>query len=162
VPNPDTRIDPISPGRTWAYDVNVFGAFPACSAGRHSATVRKEARVEGRNAYKVESFCPGLGASYYAVAGDRVELDYRDSWVLLLDAPVEEGHSWTNGVGIFTWHKEGPVTVPAGTFSDCWRATETASFTSYTLFCRGVGPVHWYRKDASGNGFEAQLASKAP
>jgi hypothetical protein len=160
IPSPDNRIDPIAPSRSWTYEVQVFGSSSVCSDGRHSATVRKEAVVDGKHAYKIESFCPGLGASYYAVEGDRVELDYRDTWVLLLDGPVEEGHSWTNGVSVFTWHNAGSVTVPAGTFSDCWKATETANFSAYTVFCRGVGPVHWYRKDSVGNGFDAQLVAK--
>jgi hypothetical protein len=161
VPSPDYRIDPVEPHRAWTYDVEVFGESPLCAAGRHAAKVRKYAKVDGKPAYEVESFCPGLGASYYAVEGDKVELNYKDQWVLALDAPVEEGHSWSNGVSVFTWHNAGSVTVPAGTFADCWKATETANFTAYTIFCRGVGPVRWYRKDAGGNGIDAQLALKS-
>jgi hypothetical protein len=161
IPSPDTRIDPVGPRRAWTYDVEVFGSSPLCEAGRHAATVRKLAKVDGKAAYQVESFCPGFGSSYYAVEGDKVELNYKDQWVLLLDSPVEEGHSWSNGVSVFTWHNAGSVTVPAGTFADCWKATETANFTAYTIFCRGVGPVRWYRKDSAGNGIDAQLAMKS-
>jgi hypothetical protein len=156
----DDRIDPLAARHSWTYDVQVLGTSPVCIEGRHSATVREESTVLGQHAFKIESFCPGLGSSYYAAEGDKVQLDYQDAWVLLLDAPVEEGHSWTNGVSVFTWHDAGSVTVPAGSFSNCWKATETANFTAYTVFCRGVGPVHWYRKDAAGNGIDAQLVSK--
>jgi hypothetical protein len=80
--------------------------------------------------------------------------------VLALDTPVQEGTSWSNGAGSFTWHDAGSVTVPAGTFSRCWKATENASYTAYTVFCRGVGAVEWYRRDAQGNGFDARLVAK--
>jgi hypothetical protein len=76
----------------------------------------------------------------------------------VVDAPVMAGHSWSNGVATVTWRDAGTVTVPAGTFESCFRAEISAD--SYTTFCRGVGPVRWYVKDTSGNGYDAQLTAK--
>jgi hypothetical protein len=153
-------IDPVALHRSWTYDVSVFGASPLCSPGRHDGSVVKEEVVDGKHAYEVKSFCPGLPTLYYAFDGDRVELDYKGQWVLVLDTPVQEGTTWSNGAGSFTWHDAGTVTVPAGTFSACWKASENAGYTAYTVFCRGIGAVHWYRKDDQGNGFDAQLVTK--
>ena len=155
----DDRIDPIVVGHRWTYDVTVFGTYPICSAGSHDGVVLGERMLDGKQAFQVQSFCPGLGTVNYAVSGDVVQYDYMTTWALALDAPVAEGHSWTNGVDTFTWHSAGSVTVPAGTFADCWKATQNVGYESYTVFCRGVGPVHWYTKNA-GNGYEAILTAK--
>jgi hypothetical protein len=155
----DTRIDPIVVGRTWTNDVTVFGTYPLCTAGSHDGAVLSEMTVDGKSAFQVQSFCPGVGTLDYAVAGDVVQYDYMGTWVLVLDAPVAEGHTWTNGVDTFTWHSLGSVTVPAGTFADCWKVTQNVAYEAYTIFCRGVGPVHWYTKNA-GNGYEAILTAK--
>ena len=156
----DNRIDPIVVGRRWTYDVTVFGTYPICTSGSHDGVVTGEKMLDGKRAFQVQSFCPGLGTGNYAVSGDVVQYDYMTTWVLALDAPVAEGHSWTNGVDTFTWHSAGSVTVPAGTYADCWKATQNVAYESYTVFCRGVGPVHWYTKNA-GNGYEAILTAKS-
>ncbi len=155
----DTRIDPIVVGHSWTYDVTVLGTYPICTSGSHDGVVLGEMMLDGKNAFQVQSFCPGLGTVSYAVSGDVVQYDYMSTWVLALDAPVTEGHMWTNGVDTFTWHSMGSVTVPAGTYADCWKATQNVGYEAYTVFCRGVGPVHWYTNNA-GNGYEAILTAK--
>jgi hypothetical protein len=157
--NPDDRIDPIEVGRQWTYDVTVFGVYPWCKEGSYTGQVLGQKEVDGKQAFQVQSFCPTVGTSSYAVDGDRVEIYVGGVWVLALDAPVSQGHTWSNGASTFTWHEEGSVTVPAGTFDDCWRATENVAHDSYTIFCRGVGPVHWHNVD-TGNGFDAVLTAK--
>jgi hypothetical protein len=159
-PPPADAIDPVALHRAWTYDVQVFGAASACTPGRHDGSVVKEDVIDGKHAYEVQSFCPGVPSLFYAFDVDRVELDYEGSWVLALDTPVEEGTTWSSGASSFTWHEAGSVTVPAGTFSRCWKATENAGYTAYTVFCRGVGAVEWFRKDAQGNGFDARLVAK--
>jgi len=156
---PDDRIDPIEVGRSWTYDVTIFGTSP-CQGGMQTGTTLSKSTVAGKDGYKVQSFCAAYGAATYAVSGDEVELYYSNQWVLALDAPVAEGHTWSNGVGTYTWHSAGSVTVPAGTFHDCWSATENVAYTAYTIFCRGVGPVRWYTKDLAGKGLDAQLRAK--
>ncbi len=154
---PDERIDPIANGYSWTYDVQIFGTYPGCSAGTHTGKVLRSGMYQGRNAFEVQSFCPGFGASWYAVEGDVVDLYYK-AWLRVVDAPVKAGHSWSNGAATVTWRDEGKVTTAAGTFEDCFRAEVSAS--SFTVFCRGVGPVRWYVKDAAGNGYEAKLVAK--
>ena len=155
----DARIDPIALDRSWTYDVQIFGSYPGCSAGKQSGKVLEAGTYEGRSAFRIQSLCPGFGSSWYAVEGDVVEIFYK-KWLRVVDAPVSEGHTWSNGVTSVTWHALGTVTVPAGTFTDCFKADQAAGYASYTVFCRGIGPVQWYTKDLAGNGYEAKLVAK--
>jgi hypothetical protein len=157
----DTRIDPIEVGRSWTYDVTVLGFYPACSNGTYSATAQSASVVDGRNAIFVTSFCPGSPGFNYSVDGDRVFSHYLGSWIRSLDAPVQQGHEWTDGYLDYKWESKGTQTVPAGTFTECWSATTIASYTSYILLCRGVGPVKWHFEDGFGNGYEAILKAKS-
>ncbi len=153
-------IDPIDVGRSWTYDVAIIGTYPLCKAGSHVGQVLGQKVVSGKPAFQVQSFCPGVGTSSYAVTGDRVEIYYANTWVLSLDAPVAEGHTWTDGVNAYAWEKVGQVTVPDGTYDDCWNARPSVG-ASYTTFCRGVGPVRWHFVDGSGNGYDATLTAHA-
>jgi hypothetical protein len=159
---PDQRIDPIALGHSWIYDVTVLGTYPACVAGTHAATVLNEKMLGGRDAFEVQSFCQNAGSFFYSVDGDRV-FTYvgQGAWVLSLDAPVAAGHTWSNGLDSFTWEAVPTVTVPAGTYTSCWSAVEQVAYPTYTVFCRGIGPVHWHYEDGHGNGFDAVLRSKS-
>lgn len=154
----DNRIDPIELGRSWTYDVSIIGTYPICKPGSNKGQVLGSKIVGGKPSFQVQSFCPGAGTSSYAVTGDKVEIYYANTWVLSLDAPVQEGHTWTDGVYTYGWEKVGTMTVPAGTFNDCWKAKPTVG-TSYTTFCRGIGPVRWHYVDAGGNGYDATLTA---
>jgi hypothetical protein len=158
---PDERIDPIALGHAWTYDVTVLGTYPACVAGTHTATVLNEEMLGGRQAFQVQSFCTNAGSFFYSVDGDRVFTWVAMTWVLSLDAPVAAAHTWSVGVESFTWQAVPTVTVPAGTYTNCWSAVEQVSYPTYTVFCRGVGPVQWHYEDGHGNGYEAVLTSKS-
>lgn len=150
-------IDPITVGNRWTYEVEEIGSLPLCPSGSHTAEALSESELDGKTAIEVTSVCANAPSSFYAVDGDVVQVNYEGTWVLALDAPVEEGHTWSNGVSTFTWHDEGEVMVGAGKFEDCWRATQNVDYEAYTIFCRGVGPVRWRSVDLAGNGFEAVL-----
>lgn len=96
----------------------------------------------------------------YAVDGDRVWSYFAGKWRLSLEAPVREGYTWSDGFRSYSWVSVGTIRNAAGTFEDCWEARVDAWFDSYTVFCRGVGPVKWHYEDGFGNGYEAVLLSK--
>lgn len=154
----DDRIDPIALGRTWTYDVTILGTYPLCKPGSNTGRVLGQKVVSGKPAFQVQSFCPGAGTSSYAVDGDKVEVYYGSAWILSLDSPVAEGHTWTDGVITYAWEKVGKLTVPAGTYDDCWKARPQIG-ASYTTFCRGIGPVRWHFEDGSGSGYDATLTA---
>jgi hypothetical protein len=156
----DNRIDPIEVGHAWTYNVTVLGFFPACSNGVFVSNTLQSSSVEGKTALHVQSFCPNAGVVKYAVEGDRVYSYIAGDWKTSLDSPVTQGHTWSDGFLDYKWEKKSSITTPAGTFSDCWSATTVASYTSYILLCRGVGPVKWHYEDGFGNGYEAVLTAK--
>jgi hypothetical protein len=73
-------------------------------------------------------------------SSDRIETDGHGT---LLATPVEEGVGWYAGYGTsWIWSRIDSVTVPAGTFSDCWRKGWSVDpNVLYEMYCRGVGPV---------------------
>lgn len=154
----DNRIDPIALGRSWTYDVSIIGIYPLCKSGSQTGAVLSDKPVGGMSAFQVQSFCPGVGVNSYHVEEDRVEVYYGSQWVLSLDAPVAEGHEWTDGLFTYVWARVGTATVPAGTFTDCWDAKHKGG-VNYTRFCRGVGPIKWHYVDGTGNGYDAVLTT---
>jgi hypothetical protein len=157
----DTRIDPIEVGHAWTYNVTVLGFYPTCQNGLWTSTTLSSAALDGKTALSVQSLCKDAGVFRYAVDGDRVYAYANAAWTVALDAPVADGHTWNDGLRDYRWDTKGSVTTPAGTFAECWSATVVASYTSYTIFCRGVGPVKWHYEDGFGNGYEAILTAKS-
>lgn len=157
----DNRIDPIEVGHAWTFDVTVRGYFPACDSGIFVSTAVASAPVDGRAAIDVQSFCPNAGVVKYSVDGDRVYARLGGQWRISLDSPVAEGHTWTDGFLDYRWESKGTITTPAGTFTDCWSATTVASYSSYIILCRGVGPVKWHYDTGFGNGYDAILTAKS-
>jgi hypothetical protein len=80
---------------------------------------------------------------------------------VILDAPVEEGHTWTYSFGgagpQFVWHDAGTVTVPAGTFTNCWARAYVSQSLARFIYCRGVGLIE---VDDTDFGYRAVLTSK--
>ena len=156
----DTRIDPIEVGHAWTYNVTVFGFFPSCTNGVFTSNTLQSSTLDGKTALHVQSLCKDAGVFKYSVDGDRVYVYLNGSWKVSLDSPVLEGHTWSDGFRDYRWESKGSVTTPAGTFGDCWSATTVASYTSYIVLCRGVGPVKWHFEDGFGNGYEAIMTAK--
>lgn len=168
LPTPDssnpgeTALLPLAVGRSWTYQVTQLGSYSTCATGSQTESVTSQSVVGGRAAFDVSSWCSASGTNTLSVNGDQVSLYYGGAWNVILDVPVEEGHSWTvYGTIQYTWHDAGTVTVPAGTFTQCWRREQVVSYTAYTIFCRGVGAVRDYSADLNGSGWDAQLASKS-
>jgi hypothetical protein len=157
---PDTRIDPLEIGRTWTYDVKTMGSFPVCTAGTHDSTITGTTQVDGRTAFTVTSFCGAVGTSNITVDGDAVDYDYNGTWLHVTGLPIQDGVTWSYFNTSYTWQKVPSITVPAGTFADCWKANQNVSYTAYQIYCRGVGVVQSYSQDLGGNGWDAQLSAK--
>jgi hypothetical protein len=153
----DTRLAPLEVGRTWTYDVT--STYPSCPGGAARVQqVTGTSTVDGRAVYDVVGFCGLAGRT--SVDGDVVE-DYYDwgptGWMRALDEPVADGHAWTttNGSATFdmTYADEGTV----GGHADCWRVTQEVTYTTYWIYCRGVGLVHYELVDLAGGTIRAEL-----
>ena len=99
-----------------------------------------EGPVDGRDAYQV-SGCSET-ESYSTPGGDEVDVDVLGTWLVLVDPLLQNGHSWSYGsYTTFTWQLVPSVTVPAGTYTDCWTAVSSSSTYPTSTYCRGIGPV---------------------
>ena len=157
---PDDRLVPLAVGRTWTYEVKDVGTGSVCGPGTHPSTVLGHAVVDGRDAFQVTSFCTQVGSTNETVNGDQVDADYQGTWLHVTDVPVQAGHSWTYFNTSYTWEAVATITVPAGTFTGCWRAHQNVTYTAYQIYCRGVGVVESYSQDLAGNGWDAKLTAK--
>jgi len=160
MPGNDTRLNPLAVDRAWTYDV--VSTYASCPAGVHEQRVTGTGSIDGRSTFKIASFCGSVGESF--VDGDLVE-DHYDwgpvGWTRQLDVPVMDGHTWTttNGSATFT-ETYSDVGAFAG-HDDCWKVTQNVSYTSYWIYCRGVGLVKYEIIDLGGGTIRAELQSKS-
>ncbi len=152
----DDRLYPLEVGRTWSYSVT--STYPSCPAGAKTMRVLSEGTTAGRSTYEVQGFCGLTG--HTAVDGDLVE-EYYDwgptGWMRSLDEPVSDGHTWqtTNGSATF-----GMTYSNAGTTNghdDCWKVTQQVQYTTYWIYCRGIGLVQYELVDLAGGTIRAEL-----
>ena len=156
----DDRLYPLEVGRTWTYDIT--STYPSCPAGQHDMQVTASGTTDGRATFDVTGFC-GLAAPT-SVVGDVVE-SYFDwgptGWMRVLDEPVAANHTWTttNGSATFTMTYSDAGTV-AG-HDGCWKVTQNVQYTTYWIYCRGVGMVEYDLVDLAGGTIHAELRSKS-
>ena len=124
---------PMAVGDSWTFSVAAVGAGSICGAGTHMQQVLSANAADGRAAFQLSNFCTGVSATYnYAVNGDNeVDFDYQGTWLTLVDPNLTEGHMWPYFNTSYHWHRETSVTVPAGTYDDCWTAEQDVSYTAY-------------------------------
>jgi len=157
------RLFPLAVGYTWTYDVQNVGAGSACSAGTWQQAVTGTRSVDGRSAFDLTSFCSGAGQSEVSTVGtgDEVDIDFQNKWLKLIDGTLAEGETWSYFNTTYTWHLASTVSVPYGTFTDCWTATQNVNYVAYQTYCPGVGMVQSYSSDLSYNGWDAKLTDKS-
>ena len=154
----DDRLYPLAVDRVWTYDV--VSTYPSCPGGSREQRVIGTGTRDGRATFRVTGFCGSTGDTF--VEGDRVE-DYYDwgpvGWYRSLDEPVVDGHTWTttNGSATFTQTYD-EIGAFAG-HADCWKVTQNVSYTSYWIYCRGVGLVKYEIIDLGGGTIRADLRS---
>jgi hypothetical protein len=155
------HLYPLALGETWTFDVSAVGAGSVCAPGTHMQAVVSANSIGGRDAFQMTSFCTGITGTnnYSAPGGDEIDFYYQTSWLVLVDPMLVDGHSWQYFNASYTWKRETSVSVPAGTFDDCWTAQQDVSYTAYLTYCRGVGLVRSYSSDLTGAGWDAQLAA---
>lgn len=74
-----------------------------------------------------------------------------------IHSPVEDGESWPTGAPTYTWAEvTESLTVPAGTFDDCWERVAPPDIATLT-YCRGVGLVVGVH---TSNNWRLELVSK--
>lgn len=125
---------PLAVGYSWTYSIT------GTCAGTFQRMVISAMPVDGRPAFQVTG-C-SITVDYSVPGGDEVDVDVLGNWLVLVDPLLAEGHTWTYSSTSYTWHRETSVTVPAGTFTDCWTSIPSAQSFPTNTYCRGVGLVH--------------------
>jgi hypothetical protein len=155
----EDRLYPLEVGRTWTYDVT--STYGSCPAGRHDTRVVSTGTTDGRATFEVASFCGLTG--HTSVAGNVVE-EYYDwgptGWMRSLDEPVADGHRWTTTNGSATFGMTYSKAEDVAGYTDCWKVTQDVSYTSYWIYCRGVGLVKYEIVDLAGGTIRAELQAK--
>lgn len=129
----DTRLLPLEAFREWTYEVTPAGE------GGNTVVIGEFENDEWPAGWFGTGISFTVGSDPDQVAAYFPAYEWQFS-----DTPVTAGHNWNAGFGdgtMLVWSDEGTVTVPAGTFADCWTATFSyAPSGDYTL-CRGAGLV---------------------
>jgi hypothetical protein len=155
------KLYPLAMGNSWTYNVAAVGAGSICAAGMHEQHVVSANMAGGRAAFQMTNFCSGVSATYDYAPGsdDEVDFYYQTSWLTLVDPTLTEGHMWPYFNTSYHWHRETSITVPAGTYTDCWTAVQDVSYSASLTYCRGVGLVRSYSSDLNNSGWDAKLSS---
>jgi hypothetical protein len=144
---PKVSLWALAMGHTWKWnDTSQSSCQPTTS-------VTGTQDVDNRNAF-VETFVNVCNTGPFTTLevvypDDSKEYRIGSMW-FPIDAP-SAGHTWKAGNITYTWRKTGSVTVPYGTFDDCWilgqvTTTQLPGSPPYiahvdSFVCRGAGVV---------------------
>ena len=145
------RFDTLFPhtvGNWWIYRYEYEDEYVSgCAPGEWTARLADMSVVDGKETYQYTNPCvfDEIQRTYsLQFDGDQVILvDFEDPY-FMLDEPVEDGAVWETALDgnpySYTWESVGSVTVPAGTFDDCWKRVDMNT-QQYLTYCRGIGRV---------------------
>lgn len=138
---PVSAIDllPLAVGNTWTYSATMLSS--GCDMPNEVNVISLEP-YEGKMAFQLTDSCFDTGPSWLSVVDGTIQ-QFADAWRTSVGAPVSEGSRWTyNEVVEYEWQSAGAVTVPAGTFQNCWtRVTVDKPASIERTYCPGVGRV---------------------
>jgi hypothetical protein len=130
---------PLADGNNWTYSAEED--IEGCTMANHLQVTGPES-YEGRMAYRLVDSCSPDSPSFVSVIEGRIE-QFSKQWDVTLGMPLAEGTTWQYSVSTtFTWQAVGTVTVPAGTFENCWkRVAMSQANATHRTYCPGVGRV---------------------
>lgn len=131
---------PLEVGATWTFEVTE-PVGQTCTPNYES--IERTEAIGGRDAFVVGHACTSGTEYYLSVQDGELQQWIGDAWVTILPAPIEQGREWSVTPELsFRWIFVGPITVPAGTYGNCWgREALPPSAPSHTIYCPDVGPV---------------------
>jgi hypothetical protein len=136
----DDRLMPLEAGRAWSFTVAAIDAaqpFTACPDAE-SAVVGRASTPDGEG-WLYDPACETQRFILLQNGDDIVAFsETLTTRIEYMKTPVEDGAGWAS----YRWQSVGAITVPAGTFQDCWRRILVdAAQEDYIEFCRGIGLV---------------------
>lgn len=140
---------PLALGNRWTYVV-LNDPTGYCDQTYLDEEAYATDELDGVSCFVLSSPCYAPDPAYdsrLAVVDDEVVQRLDETWRAVLKAPVAEGTGWIVPYGTesfgYGWYFEGEVTVPAGTFQNCWsrRLSPPEASPDIDTYCPGVGPV---------------------
>jgi hypothetical protein len=130
---------PLADGNNWTY--SAAEEIEGCTMANRLQVSGPES-YEGRMAYRLVDSCSPDSPSLVSVNEGRIE-QFSKQWDVTLGMPLAEGTTWQYSLGTtFKWQAVGTVTVPAGTFENCWkRVAMSQANATHRTYCPGVGRV---------------------
>lgn len=133
------ELEPLALGNLWTYTLTVQQPTADCPNGVGTRELTASVEWEGRTAFELHRFCDSEVTHLNVTNGEVYQ--YLGGWYRNVAAPVQEGATWAFAPGYtLRWNSVGAVTVPAGTFSNCWRRS-ILEYEGSITFCPGVGQV---------------------
>jgi hypothetical protein len=138
---------PLAIGNRWSYAITELTSEGCTSDIVPELIVMGTEEVDGRETFVLMGPCRWDGEARVAAVDDELQ-QFFGTWETALAMPVETGHQWlVRGTYLFEWRNAGLVTVPAGTFDDCWDRIGLDEPEWSRTYCVGVGPVREITED---------------
>ena len=156
------RLFPLAVGNVWNYMTTILpnstGTSP-CLAGMHATTITGRAMFDGQNAFTATHVCAPTTTRYYVENASGLEVNVGMAWSVVLPRPIADGSVFTAASSQEVLGRIADVTVPAGTFSDCWQTAYLTATGPITTYCAGVGLVSLEYDAPNGGGYKLELVS---
>jgi hypothetical protein len=160
-----TDLFPLTAGTTQHYTI-ARGERPGCDDGKMTMTTTgPKTDSEGATFYTRTASCGSYPSMDVKKEGN--ELWNRGTgtgaWYRFMVLPPEKGATFVAGGASgasFRWDPVATITVPAGTYTDCWRRSQVG-YDVAEVYCPGVGMVS-SDYDAWGQSEGYDLTSEGP
>lgn len=156
------QLFPLAVGNVWNYNTTILPGStgtPPCAAGMHATTITGRAMFMGQDAYTATHVCAPTATRYYVENAQGLEVNVGAAWSLVLPRPIADGAMFQAASSQPVIARVANITVPAGTFSNCWQTAYVSATGPVTTYCAGVGLVSLEYQAPSGGGYKIELTS---
>ena len=156
------QLFPLAVGNVWNYTTSLIPGgsnTSPCPLGMHSTTITGKTTFQGESAFTATHVCAPMATRYYTENAQGLEVNLGTAWSRLLPRPISDGATFMGISSTQIIAHVADVTVPAGTFSNCW-ATEYVTATGpIATYCAKVGLVSLEYDAPNGGGYKIELDS---
>lgn len=156
------QLMPLAVGDVWNYRTTILPGTTStmpCPAGMHATTITGTAMFMGESAFTATHFCAPTVTRYYVESAKGLEVDVGTGWSLVLPRPITDDETFMAASSTEVIAHVADVTVPAGTFSNCWATQYLTATGPMATYCAGVGLVSLEYDAPSGGGYLVELTS---
>jgi hypothetical protein len=125
----------------------------------HATTITGKATFQGESAFTATHFCAPTVTRYYVENAKGLEVNVGTGWSVVLPRPISDGAVFMAASSQQVIAHVADVTVPAGTFSNCWATQYLTATGAIATYCAGVGLVTLEYDAPSGGGYLVELTS---